>query len=308
MHNWFVQLIKIGFVPKAARLLMSERTSFAMHERLGFTRRAVGVAALVLQASVLVGCGAVAESASLQTLGHDLYLEQPIAPQATTTTIDALSRIESAPVTVAAETTTTQASTTSTAHIESTTLLAVSFDELSTQQKGEAITNNANAELAAYFAEWDASRGLEQIAPSWEFLYDERTTQSKEGRSYGLTDSAPSKVRMYVYTTPATDNPQDLGFYTSVTLHELAHVIDLSHLSDEQRTAFAAERGYTNRGYVWLPENGTSDFSSGAGDFAETFSECIQPDGLFRSELVSTVDAGDCDMIRTFVEPVLVAN
>ncbi len=54
-----------------------------------------------------------------------------------------------------------------------------------------------------------------------------------------------------------------------VVAHELGHAVDVSLNTGDDRNTWATARGIA--GVQWWPGDGVTDFSTGAGDFAEAF-------------------------------------
>ncbi len=68
-----------------------------------------------------------------------------------------------------------------------------------------------------------------------------------------------------------------------VIAHEVGHAVDVSLNSAEDRTRWQEARGISDA--PWWPGNGANDFSTGAGDFAESFAAWQVGGGNFRSNL-----------------------
>lgn len=273
------------------------------------SRRTAAIAA-GLMLNAVAGCAMTPQDYQPQALGHEIYvqydqLQQAELPVVSTQQANTESTITD--VLGAIDYLTTPASTIPQAEITPTNQdsapaeRAQIFSELSTAEKGALITSSLTDELAAHFSEWDASKGFEQLVPGWEITYELRETQQTERRMYGLTYVHDKKIEIYLYSEPAIDQNEDTAHYTSVLGHELGHAVDVDRLNSDQRIAFAQTRGYGDTSYVWWPDNAASDFETGAGDFAEAFSDCIHPDGTNRSLLAGPADAEDCQIIETLI-------
>ncbi len=94
--------------------------------------------------------------------------------------------------------------------------------------------------------------------PSW-------TISFSEGRSgvFGYTYVNERRIEIFV----RDDMSDDL--LAHVVAHELGHAVDVSLNSGEDRSTWATARGIG--GVQWWPGDGVTDFSTGAGDFAEAF-------------------------------------
>jgi hypothetical protein len=93
----------------------------------------------------------------------------------------------------------------------------------------------------------------------------------------GQTDNTARTITLFV---GPNDTPNvvahDLG-------HELGHAFDARRLTDAQRAAYLRARGAAHA--AWFPGPKTSDYRSGAGDFAEVFALCHAASPVYRSRL-----------------------
>ena len=100
---------------------------------------------------------------------------------------------------------------------------------------------------------------IEQRLPGWriEFLGERRGYQ-------GLTYSQERLIRVYVR--------DDFTFehLVHVTAHELGHAIDIDLLTAEDHARWNEARG-RGADATWWAASGAEDYSSGAGDWAESF-------------------------------------
>jgi len=62
---------------------------------------------------------------------------------------------------------------------------------------------------------------------------------------------------------------QSDAYLAHVIAHEIGHAVDVTHNSGSDRAAWQAARGIGSA--PWWPSAAASDFSTGAGDFAEAF-------------------------------------
>ncbi len=110
--------------------------------------------------------------------------------------------------------------------------------------------------------------------PGWELRFVEARP--------GLRGMAfPDRAVIEVYVR-ASDTPEGLAH---VIAHELGHAVDVTHLSQAQRSAWLAARGLPPR-TLWFPTaTGAADFATGAGDFAESFAWVHAPVGRWRGDL-----------------------
>ncbi len=112
----------------------------------------------------------------------------------------------------------------------------------------------------------------QELLPEWtiEFLPETRGL-------YGLTLVSDKHIEVYV-----RDN-QDLGLLAHVIAHELGHAVDVTMNNGSDRRRWEDSRGIDSE--PWWPGNGDTDFSTGAGDFAEAFAAWQVGDHSFRSTL-----------------------
>jgi hypothetical protein len=95
----------------------------------------------------------------------------------------------------------------------------------------------------------------------------------------GRTDNATRTITLFV---GPNDTPNvvahDLG-------HELGHAFDARRLTGAERAAYLGARGAPTA--PWFPGPKTSDYRSGAGDFAEVFALCHAASPVYRSRLAA---------------------
>jgi hypothetical protein len=128
----------------------------------------------------------------------------------------------------------------------------------------------ATAARALGLVDYDWQRRL----PGWQLRF-------LPGRSgvRGLTYPDARVIEVFVRDS---DSPESLAH---VVAHELGHAVDVTHLDDGERAAWRSARGIDPR-RPWFPgASGASDFSSGAGDFAESFAWRTAGGGGWYSDL-----------------------
>ena len=115
--------------------------------------------------------------------------------------------------------------------------------------------------------------------PGWELRF-------LDGRSgyRGLTYPDASVIEVFV--RPG-DTAEGLAH---VVAHEMGHAVDVARLSDTDRAAWAAARGYGAQ-VSWWVSSGGSDFASGSGDFAESFAWWQAAVGQWFGDLAGPPDA-----------------
>jgi hypothetical protein len=134
----------------------------------------------------------------------------------------------------------------------------------------------ATAARALGLVDYDWQRRL----PGWQIRF-------LPGRSgvRGLTYPDARVIEVFVRDS---DSPESLAH---VVAHELGHAVDVTHLDEGERAAWRSARGI-DPGRPWFPgASGASDFSSGAGDFAESFAWRTAGGGGWYSDLGPPPDA-----------------
>jgi hypothetical protein len=81
----------------------------------------------------------------------------------------------------------------------------------------------------------------------------------------GATFPDEHLIQVYVRTT---STPTQLAH---VIAHEIGHAVDVTYLDDADRAGFSVLRGRPPDADWWAPD-GATDFGSGSGDWAESFS------------------------------------
>ena len=113
------------------------------------------------------------------------------------------------------------------------------------------------AELTAIGAQAEAMIGYDwkSILPEWTVTY-----MNDSARYKGLTQRSTKSIVIYVDAGAAAHD------VAGVLAHEIGHAIDITHLDDDARVRWLKARDLP---MVWWAGDGLSDFSVGAGDFAE---------------------------------------
>ena len=129
---------------------------------------------------------------------------------------------------------------------------------------------------------------IEQRLPGWriEFLGKRRGYQ-------GLTYSQERLIRVYVR--------DDFTFehLVHVTAHELGHAIDIDLLTTEDHARWNEARG-RGADATWWAASGAEDYSSGAGDWAESFAWSQTTEGWY-SKIGPPPDAADLAVMADII-------
>ncbi len=119
---------------------------------------------------------------------------------------------------------------------------------------------------------------LAQISYPWQELLPDWNIEFYPERQdlYGLTIVSERRIEIYVR------GDQSSGLLAHVIAHELGHAIDVTLNSEADRQQWRDLRGLEAS---WFPSDGETDFSHGAGDFAESFAAWQVGPQSFRSNL-----------------------
>ncbi len=112
-------------------------------------------------------------------------------------------------------------------------------------------------------------------------MLPEWTIKFSPGRSgiLGYTYTDRKEIEVFV-----RDNISD-ALLAHVIAHELGHAVDLTLNSGDDRRSWQDARGIAST--AWWPSSGATDFSVGAGDFAESFAAWQVGATYYRSNLGS---------------------
>lgn len=141
----------------------------------------------------------------------------------------------------------------------------VTFDQAATAGLTES-ERRGRAALTLIDYRW------QELLPEWSIDF----LDAKEGL-YGLT-LVPEK-RIEIYVRPE----QSETLLAHVIAHELGHAVDVTFNDGGERRRWEEARDLD--GAPWWPGSGATDFSTGAGDFAEAFAAWQVGDESFRSTL-----------------------
>ncbi len=129
----------------------------------------------------------------------------------------------------------------------------------------------------------------EERLPSWRIEFG----PSRED-AVGFTWSRERRIEIFV--------PDDAsaGFLAHVIAHELGHAVDVELNSPDDRLRWQEARGFT--GTAWWAASGSSDFNSGAGDFAESFAAWLVGPDRFASQLAGPPNTDQLALLAELTE------
>jgi len=122
--------------------------------------------------------------------------------------------------------------------------------------------------------------------PGWRFVFADDHPDF-----LGVTRSDDKSITVHVEPDATPD------IVASVLMHEVGHALDLERMNDTDRAAWIELRDMPS---VWWPGNGLSDFSVGAGDFAEAVSALTT--GSPSSSVYGEFSAEQVDFVREILE------
>lgn len=225
----------------------------------------------------------VADTTGAPASEPEVEVSSTVVTRSSTTATDATSTTGS---TTSTTSTTTAPSTETSVAVETTaTPTTTTSPPLPTEPVAAAATPSptlleaTSTSRAVSDHERRGTAALARIGYDWTNRLPGWTIEFLPGRSglIGLTYTHERRIEIYVRDSLSDD------LLTHVIAHELGHAVDLTHNSGADREAWQQARGIT--GSPWWPGNGTTDFSTGAGDFAEAFAEWQVGRGLHRSRI-----------------------
>jgi hypothetical protein len=122
-------------------------------------------------------------------------------------------------------------------------------------------------------------QALARINYPWQTLG--YTISFEPGRQtyLGLTESGPRIIHIYVRGNESLDT------LTRTIGHELGHALDFTLTSDDERTQYIAIRGINATLDTWYGCDACEDYSTAAGDWAETFQYWLLGPGQYYSKM-----------------------
>ncbi|MFW2383103.1 MAG: hypothetical protein ACN4GZ_15220 [Acidimicrobiales bacterium] len=201
-------------------------------------------------------------------VGTDLAPYSPGSPAPATTAPP----VTTPPGAVTQSTTTTTATPPTT----STTVVPTTPPPPTPRQRGERA-------LASFSYDW--RNGL----PGWEISFH-------PGREGVLGYTFVQEKRIEIYVRDQMSDP----LLAHVVAHEVGHAIDVTLNSGDDRRRWQKQRGIDDRS--WWPGNGATDFSTGAGDFAESFAAWQVGTAAYRSNLGAPPDQAAIALLAELVD------
>ncbi|MEM7287198.1 MAG: hypothetical protein AAF480_12665 [Actinomycetota bacterium] len=122
--------------------------------------------------------------------------------------------------------------------------------------------------------------------PGWRIVFQQG------GAGHGLTNPATKRMDVSV------PGGSDVFSVARVAAHEIGHAADLTFNDTAARRAWKSQRGIPADA-PWWPSGSGSDFSTGAGDFAECFASWQL--GIESLSAWGPCSAGDLEMLASMV-------
>lgn len=235
--------------------------------------------------AVLMGLPIFMQPSSTADSEIDAFAEVSVASTTVTTTAQRATTV--APTTVAPSTTMATTSTTA----APTTVLATTSAPTAAAPTTSVPTTTSPIAAAPITAaptttpvvdfQARGQAALATIGYNWQENLPGWTITFSPGRDgvIGYTYTNEHRIEIFV-----RDSISD-SLLRHVIAHEIGHAVDVSLNSSDDRTRWQKARDIG--GSPWWPGNGVSDYSTGAGDFAESFAAWQVGSGNFRSKIGS---------------------
>ncbi len=127
------------------------------------------------------------------------------------------------------------------------------------------------------------------ILPEWSIEFSPATTGP-----YGMTFTNDHRIEVYIHPDQSDEH------LSHVVAHELGHAVDVTLNSGDERREWQEIRGIEDAD--WWPSSGAQDFSTGAGDFAESFAHWQLGGGIFRSTLAGEPNAEQLSLMADLAQ------
>ncbi len=136
-------------------------------------------------------------------------------------------------------------------------------------------------------------RALDRISYDWANRLPGWTVTFSPGRNgvFGYTYVSEQRIEIFV-----RDSMSD-ALLAHVVAHELGHAVDVTLNSGDDRAAWADARSIGT--VQWWPGDGVTDFSTGAGDFAESFAVWQVGGGNYRGRAAGLPSAEQLSLLST---------
>jgi hypothetical protein len=140
--------------------------------------------------------------------------------------------------------------------------------------------------------EYRGQAALQRIAYRWQSQLPGWTIIFSSGRdgTLGYTYVDRKTIEIFVRSS------QSDALLAHVIAHELGHAIDVTMHNGDDRRRWQDGRGIGAS--AWWPGEGVSDFSTGAGDFAESFAAWQLGPADFRSNLAGPPNPAQVDLLE----------
>ncbi len=157
----------------------------------------------------------------------------------------------------------------------------------------ESQSPGADAASAHSAAEQQGAAALQRISYDWQTRLPGWTIEFSQQSSgpYGMTFTRDKRIEVYVHPE------QDSEHLAHVIAHELGHAVDVTLNNGDDRRVWQQARGIEDSD--WWPDSGARDFSTGAGDFAESFAAWQLGSNIFRSTLAEEPDTAQLSLMAT---------
>jgi hypothetical protein len=146
---------------------------------------------------------------------------------------------------------------------------------------------------------WEQRRGAEalgRIMYPWQRLgYSIVFAGARPGL---LGGTIPEQHRIILFVRP----DEDVGVLAAVVAHEIGHAIDKSYNNDSRRRAWLEARGLPST-TPWFTCYACPDFTTGSGDFAESFAAWQTGSQYFHGRLAPAPSASQLTALQRYFSP-----